>query len=46
MESDGLGLDLALLHIHLVAAENDWYVLADTDQVAYRDINALLLMKL
>jgi hypothetical protein len=33
VESDGLGLDLALLHIDLVTAENDGDVLADTDEV-------------
>lgn len=35
MESDGLGLDLALLHIDLVTAENDGDVLANADQVTY-----------
>ena len=35
MESDGLGLDLALLHVDLVAAEDDGDVLADTDQVTW-----------
>ena len=33
MEGDGLGLDLALLDVDLVAAENDGDVLADADQV-------------
>lgn len=33
MESDGLGLDLALLHIDLVAAENDGNVLANSDEI-------------
>lgn len=33
MEGDGLGLDLALLHIDLVAAQHDGDVLADTDEV-------------
>jgi hypothetical protein len=33
VESDGLGLDLALLHVDLVTAKNDWDVLADTDEV-------------
>lgn len=33
VEGDGLGLDLALLNIDLVAAEDDWDVLADTDEV-------------
>ena len=35
MEGDGLGLDLALLHVDLVAAEDDGDVLTDTDQVAW-----------
>ena len=35
MESDGLGLDLALLHVDLVAAEDDGDVLTDTDQVTW-----------
>jgi hypothetical protein len=33
VESDGLGLHLALLDVDLVSAKNDWDVLADTDQV-------------
>lgn len=33
VESDGLGLDLALLHIDLVTAKHDGDVLADTDEV-------------
>lgn len=33
VEGDGLGLDLALLHVDLVAGEDDGDVLADTDQV-------------
>ena len=36
MEGDGLGLDLALLDIDLVTAENDGDVLADTDKITYR----------
>ena len=35
MEGDGLGLDLALLHVDLVAGEDDGDVLANTDQVTY-----------
>lgn len=35
MEGDGLGLDFSLLHIDLVAAEDDWDVLANTDKIAY-----------
>ena len=34
MECDGLGLDLSLLHIHLVPGQDDGDVLADTDEVA------------
>lgn len=34
VESDGLGLHLALLNIDLVTAENDGDVLADTDEIA------------
>ena len=34
VECDGLGLDLALLDVNLVAAEDDGDVLADTDEVA------------
>ena len=33
VESDGLGLDLALLHVDLVTSEDDGDVLADTDEV-------------
>jgi hypothetical protein len=33
VECDGLGLDLALLHIDLVTAKNNGDVLADSDQV-------------
>ena len=33
MEGNGLGLDLALLHIDLVAAEDDGNVLADADKI-------------
>ena len=36
MEGDGLGLDLALLDIDLVTAENDGDVLADTDKITCR----------
>jgi hypothetical protein len=35
VECDGLGLDLALLHVDLVAAEDDGDVLADTDEIAW-----------
>lgn len=33
VEGDGLGLNLALLHIDLVTGEDDRDVLADTDEV-------------
>lgn len=35
VECDGLGLHLALLHIDLVAAENDRDVLADTGEITW-----------
>jgi hypothetical protein len=35
VEGNGLGLDLALLDIDLVAAENDGDVLADTGKIAW-----------
>ena len=35
MECDGLGLDLTLLHVDLVTAQNNGDVLADTDQITY-----------
>lgn len=34
MEGDGLSLDFALLHIDLVAAQNNGNILADTDEIA------------
>lgn len=33
MEGDGLGLDLALLDVDLVTAENNRDILADTDEI-------------
>jgi hypothetical protein len=33
VEGDGLGLDLALLHVDLVSGKDDGDALADTDQV-------------
>lgn len=33
MEGDGLCLDLALLHVHLVTSEDDRNILADTDEI-------------
>ncbi len=36
VEGDGLGLDLPLLHVDLVAAEDDGNVLADSDEIACR----------
>lgn len=35
VEGDGLGLDLSLLDVDLVAAEDNWDVLANTDEVTY-----------
>ena len=35
VEGDSLGLDLALLHIDLVTAENDGNVLANSDEITY-----------
>lgn len=35
VEGDGLGLDLALLHVDLVSSEDDWDVLAHTDEVTW-----------
>lgn len=34
MEGDGLGLDLALLHVDLVATEDNRDVLANADEIA------------
>lgn len=42
VESDGLGLDLALLHVDLVAAEDDRNLLADADQVTVPVGNVLV----
>lgn len=39
VEGDGLGLDLALLHVDLVTGEDDRDVLADTDEVTYVSIS-------
>jgi hypothetical protein len=33
VESDSLGLHLSLLDINLVSGEDDWNILADTDQI-------------
>jgi hypothetical protein len=35
VEGDGLGLDLALLDVDLVAAKDDGDVLADTDEITW-----------
>lgn len=35
MKRDGLGLDLALLYIDLVATEHNGNILANTDKIAY-----------
>lgn len=42
VEGDGLGLDLALLNIDLVTAENDGDVLADTDEITVPVGNVLV----
>ena len=42
MECDGLRLDLALLDIDLVAAEDDGDVLADTDEVTWGTVRVAL----
>ena len=39
MESDGLGLNLALLHVDLITAEDDGDILANADQVAYYSVS-------
>ena len=39
VEGDGLGLDLALLDVDLVTAENDGDVLADSDQITYQIVS-------
>ena len=38
MERNGLGLDLSLLHVDLVATEDDRDVLAHADEVAYIEL--------
>lgn len=35
VERDGLGLDLALLHVDLITDETNWDVLANANQVTY-----------
>jgi hypothetical protein len=37
VECDGLGFDFSLLHINLVTGEDDWDVLADANQVTFRE---------
>jgi len=37
VESDGLGLDLAFLHVHLVSAKDDGDVFADADEITWND---------
>lgn len=34
VESDSLGLNFALFNIDLVTGQHNWYVLADTDEIA------------
>lgn len=41
VEGNGLGLDLALLNVHLVAAEDDGDILADTNKVTWKCIRRL-----
>lgn len=41
VEGNGLGLDLALLNVHLVAAEDDGNILADTNKVTWECIRRL-----
>lgn len=43
VESDGLGLHLALLDVDLVTAEDDGDTLADTDEVAWTGQSVLLV---
>lgn len=38
VEGNGLGLDFALLNVHLVAAEDDGDILADTNKVTWECI--------
>lgn len=42
VESDGLGLDFALLNIDLVAAEDNGDVFADTDEITCEEVSYLL----
>jgi hypothetical protein len=42
VEGDGLGLDLALLHVDLVSGKDDGNVLADTDQVTWGFVSQVL----
>jgi hypothetical protein len=37
VECDGLSFDFSLLHINLVTGEDDWDVLADANQVTFRE---------
>ena len=41
VEGDGLGLDLALLHVNLVTAQNNGDVLADTDEVTWDEVSLI-----
>lgn len=45
MEGDGLCLHLALFHINLVAGQNDWDLLADTDKVTCRNVRSLQMAR-
>ena len=44
MESDGLGLDLALLDIDLVTTENNGDVLANSDEITCMELLVAVLM--
>lgn len=41
VEGNGLGLDFALLNVHLVAAEDDGDILADTNKITWECIRRL-----
>lgn len=45
MKSNCLCLDFALLHIDLVASENNGDLLADTDKIAYTNLAVLMSLQ-
>lgn len=45
MKSNCLCLDFALLHIDLVASENDGDLLANTNKIAYIKLDVLMLLQ-